>query len=146
MKAEAHVLLPAGQTEVWGSLIAWESQPGWMVDAERVGILTPEHEGTGVRVAVRTRVLGLPMFTEVLEVVEWDAPRRLVMAHRSFVRGTGQWALEPVAGVTNLRWTEELSLPIPVLGELLLALYRPVLTRLMRRSLENLRRGFLRKG
>ena len=55
-------------------------------------------------------------------------------------------SLEPVAGVTNLRWTEELWLPIPVLGELFLALYRPVLTRLMRRSLENLRRGLLRKG
>jgi hypothetical protein len=40
-----------------------------------------------------------------------------------------------------LVWTEELSLPIPLLGELALLVYRPLLRRLMRGGLESLRRS-----
>ena len=64
----------------------------------------------------------------------------MVMAHRSFVRGTGAWSLEAVDGSTRFTWTEELSLPIPLLGELALLVYRPFLRRVMRRSLANLQR------
>jgi hypothetical protein len=45
-----------------------------------------------------------------------------------------------VDGSTRFTWTEELSLPIPVLGELALLVYRPVLRRIMRRSLASLQR------
>jgi len=62
----------------------------------------------------------------------------MVMAHRSFVRGTGIWSLEPEDGGTRFTWTEELSLPIPLLGELALLVYRPFLRRLMRGSLSSL--------
>ena len=41
-------------------------------------------------------------------------------------------------GSTRFTWTEELSLPIPILGELALLVYRPFLRRLMRGSLANL--------
>jgi hypothetical protein len=85
-------------------------------------------------------MLHVPLFTEQLEVVRWDPPRTMVMAHRSFIRGTGTWSLEPVDGSTRFTWTEELSLPIPVLGELALLVYRPVLRRIMRRSLASLQR------
>jgi hypothetical protein len=64
----------------------------------------------------------------------------MVMAHRSFVRGTGTWSLEPVDRSTRFAWVEELSLPIPFLGELALLVYRPFLRRLMRGSLDNLQR------
>jgi len=63
-----------------------------------------------------------------------------VMAHRSFVRGTGTWSLERLDGATRFAWTEVLSLPIPLLGELALLVYRPFLRRLMRGSLANLQR------
>ena len=43
-------------------------------------------------------------------------------------------------GSTTFTWTEELSLPIPILGELALLVYRPFLRRLMRGSLANLQR------
>jgi hypothetical protein len=45
-----------------------------------------------------------------------------------------------VDGSTRFTWTEELSLPIPVLGELALLVYRPFLRGQMRRSLANLQR------
>jgi len=50
------------------------------------------------------------------------------------------WTLEPVDGSTRFTWTEVLSLPIPLLGELALLVYRPFLRQLMRGSLGNLQR------
>ena len=117
----------------------WERQPEWMVDAAWVRVLGHWREGVGARVAVRTRILGIPAFTEILEVTEWEPPRRLVMAHRGFVRGTGEWSLEPAeGGGTIFRWVEELRVPLPGLGELALLAYRPVMRRLMVRSVGNL--------
>jgi hypothetical protein len=110
-----------------------------MRDADDVRVLTAHREGAGVRLAVRTRVLGVPLFTEQLEVTLWDAPRRMVIAHRSVVRGVGTWSLRPDGGGTRLTWTEDVSLPVPLLGELALLAYRPVLQRLMRGALGSLR-------
>jgi hypothetical protein len=41
---------------------------------------------------------------------------------------------------TTFTWVEDLSLPVPVLGELALQAYRPFLRRLMRGALAGLRR------
>jgi hypothetical protein len=140
MRVEASRDISAVPERVWASIERWEDQSRWIRDAVWVRVLTPERGGLGVRVKVLNRVLLVPLFTEQLEVTGWDPPRRLVMAHRSFVRGTGIWSLRPADGGTRFTWTEELSLPIPVLGELALIVYRPVLRRLMRGSLANLQR------
>jgi carbon monoxide dehydrogenase subunit G len=138
MRVEAATFLAASPDEAWRVLLRWELQPRWMHDADSVRVLTTYREGKGVRIAVRTRVLGVPLFTEVLEVTAWDPPRSLALAHRGFVRGSGEWLLEPTAHGTRLRWREEISLPVPVLGELALRAYRPFMRWLMRRSLANL--------
>jgi hypothetical protein len=51
----------------------------------------------------------------------------------------GTWSLHPEGTGTRFVWTEELSLPVPLLGEVALLVYRPVLRRLMRGGLEALR-------
>lgn len=140
MRVEASRNLPAAPDRVWSMIERWEEQARWIRDAVWVRLLTHERTGAGARVEVMNRVLHVPLFTEQLEVVGWDPPRRMVMAHRSFVRGTGTWSLAPVDGSTTFTWTEELSLPIPILGELALLVYRPFLRRLMRGSLANLQR------
>jgi len=140
MRVEASRDISALPERVWASIERWEEQSRWIGDAVWVRVLTPERAGLGVRVRVLNRVLLVPLFTEQLEVTGWDPPRRLVMAHRSFVRGTGIWSLEQADGGTRFTWTEELSLPIPLLGELALLAYRPFLRRLMRGSLANLQR------
>ena len=140
MRVEASRDLPATPERVWEQIRRWEDQSRWIRDAVWVRVLTPEREGLGVRVKVLNRVLLVPLFTEQLEVMGWDPPRRIVMAHRSFVRGTGTWSLEPEDGGTRFTWTEELFLPIPFLGKLALLVYRPFLRRLMRGSLANLQR------
>jgi uncharacterized protein YndB with AHSA1/START domain len=140
MRVEASRDISAPPERVWASIERWEEQSRWIRDAVWVRVLTPERAGLGVRVRVLNRVLLVPLFTEQLEVTGWDPPRRMVMAHRSFVRGTGIWSLRPADGGTRFTWTEELSLPIPLLGELALLAYRPFLRRLMRGSLANLQR------
>jgi hypothetical protein len=62
------------------------------------------------------------------------------MAHRSFIAGTGTWELEPAGSGSRFRWTEDIALPVPVLGELALAAYRPIMRRLMSGSVAALRR------
>jgi uncharacterized protein YndB with AHSA1/START domain len=140
VRVEATMELAAPPDRVWDRIRRWEDQARWIRDAVWVRVLTTEREGVGARVKVLNRVLHVPLFAEQLEVVGWDPPRLMVMAHRSFVRGTGTWSLEPVNGSTRFTWTEELSLPIPLLGELALLVYRPFLRRLMRGSLANLQR------
>jgi uncharacterized protein YndB with AHSA1/START domain len=140
MRVEAFRDLAASPERVWSSIERWEEQSRWIRDAVWVRLLTPERAGVGARIEVLNRVLHVPLFTEQLEVVGWEPPRTMAMAHRSFVRGTGTWSLEPVDGSTRFTWTEELSLPIPVLGELALLVHRPFLRRQMRRSLANLQR------
>jgi hypothetical protein len=138
VSAQTELGLPLG--EAWRRLLAWEDQITWIGDAVSVRVLTSHRGGVGVIVAVRTRVLGVALLTDRLEVTVWDPPRRLVMAHRGPVRGVGEWLLQPVGGGTRFIWTEDLALPVPILGELLLLMYRPFMHRLMRGSLSNLKR------
>ena len=138
MRVRVEAVLPAPPAGVWAFLLDWERQAAWMHDADRVTVQSPNREGVGVRLAVRTRVVGIPLLTDHLEVVEWEPPHLMRLAHRRIVHGTGQWRLDPEPGGTRFAWTEELAIGVPVLGEAALLAYRPVLRRLMRRSLSNL--------
>jgi Polyketide cyclase / dehydrase and lipid transport len=132
--------LPVPPALAWVTLTDWERQATWMRDADSVLVEPGRRSGVGTRLAVRTRVLGLPVFTERLDVVVWEPPTRLVVAHRSFVHGTGEWALEPAGAGSRFRWTEDLSIARSALGRPALAAYRPFMRRLMQRSAINLRR------
>lgn len=138
MKVAAQAFLSVDTETAWRILLRWEDQARWMKDADSVRVLTARREGVGVRIAVKTRVLNVPLFTEQLEVTMWDPPRRLVLAHRNFVRGVGEWLLEPAEAGCSFAWSETLSLPVPLLGELALLVYRPFMRRLMRGALAGL--------
>lgn len=140
MRVSVETHLPAPLERAWQVLLSWEEQARWMKDADWVRVRSPHREGVGVRIGVKTRVLGVPLFVEELEVVEWDPPHRLVMAHRSFVRGSGEWRLRADGDGTWFAWTEDLSLPIPVLGEIALRVYRPFMRWLMRGAVDGLGR------
>ena len=140
MRVEASTDLPIPPERAWAFLTRWEDQVRWMKDADRVDLMTTRLEGVGVRLAVRTRVFGVPAFTEELEVTAWEPPSRLEIAHRSFLRGRGTWTFEGDATGTTFTWVEDVSIPVPLLGELALLVYRPFLRMLMRSALRGLRR------
>lgn len=139
MRVEASTHLPIPPEDAWRVLLLWEDQARWIRDADSVRVVSPHREGPGVRIAVKNRVLNVPLFTEVLEVTGWEPPRRLEMTHRSFVRGVGTWELAAEGSVSRFTWVEDLSLPVPVLGELALLVYRPFMRHLMRGAMRDLR-------
>jgi hypothetical protein len=146
VRVEAETILPAAPDRAWAVLTDWERQPEWMRDAGSVRVLTPAREGVGVRIAVKTRVFRVPLFTEVLEVVEWHPPGRLAVRHMGFVRGIGEWRFDRDGAGTRYRWIEDLSLPVPLIGELALIVYRPFMRRLMRDAVDDLRRSLAAAG
>ena len=117
----------------------WERQADWMLDADRVRVVSAHREGVGVRLVVRTRILGIAAFDEPMEVVGWDPPHRLEIRHGRVVLGLGVWALEPVEGGTRFTWSEDVRLRVPLVGGLAAWCYRPVMWMLMGRAQTSLR-------
>ena len=117
-----------------------------MLDADRVEVVSAHREGVGVRLAVRTRILGLPAFTEPMEVIGWEPPRRLVLRHGGLITGEGTWTLSPEPGGTLFVWVEHVRLRLPVVGEAAARLYAPALRWLMRRAAAGLRAAVIASG
>lgn len=146
MRIERDIVLLAAVEPVWASLVDWERQASWMHDAEQVRVVSAVREGVGTILVVKTRVLNVPLFSERLEVVAWEPPTMLRIAHRSFIVGMGEWRLKPTEGGTLFTWTEDLALPLPLLGELALWVYRPFMRRLMSASMDDFRRHVISAG
>jgi carbon monoxide dehydrogenase subunit G len=146
MRVEREIVLPTTSDEAWSVLVDWERQADWMLDADRVEVVSESREGIGVRLAVKTRLFGVPAFTEPMEVVAWDPPRRLAIRHGSAVAGMGVWDLLPVAGGTRFLWVEDIRLQVPLVGELAARVYRPVMRKLMGRAQSSLRRHIIAIG
>jgi hypothetical protein len=146
MRVECEVVIPVPPDEAWAALVDWEAQPRWMQDAARVDVLSESREGVGARLSVKTRVLGIPTFTERLEVVAWEPPSLLRIAHRRFIRGEGTWRIDSITEGARFTWIEEVSLPGGRIGELALVAYRPFMLRLMRRSMAGLRGTLISAG
>ena len=139
MRVTTVEVLNAPQEHVWDVLTDWERQASWMPDVAWIRVLSPERQ-LNARMAVRTKVFGVPLLTDSFHVVVWDRPRRLVVRHVGLVRGSGEWLLDRRGHRTWFRWTEDLMLPIPVIGALVLRAYRSVLRWTFLRSVRSLRR------
>jgi hypothetical protein len=146
VRVERTVDLPCGIDEAWAVLTLWERQADWMLDADEVVVRSAEREGVGVRLDVRTRLFQIPAFVEPMEVVAWDPPTSLEIAHGGAVRGRGRWSLQPVVGATRFTWTEDVALAIPVVGALAAAIYAPVMRALMGRAQRGLRALIIASG
>jgi carbon monoxide dehydrogenase subunit G len=140
MKLQESAVLPATPERVWELLVDWERQLSWMPDVAWVRRIGSEGE-MGAHLAVRTKVFGIPLTTDLIRVTGWEPPRRLAVQHEGFVQGAGEWWLEDQGdGRTRFTWIEELRLPPPILGEVALRIYSLWQRRMLRRSILNLRR------
>ena len=139
MKVPTVSVLNAPPEHVWNILTDWEGQALWMPDVAWIRVVGPERE-LNARIAVRTKVFGIPLITDRLKVAVWEPPRRLVVRHLGLVRGTGEWRLDPVRERTRFEWIEDVTLDVPWIGRLALSFYAPVLRWTLRRSVANLRR------
>jgi uncharacterized protein YndB with AHSA1/START domain len=133
---EERVAVAAPPQVVWEALTDWEGQSGWMVATTVTA--DPDGHRVGERLTAVTRVAGVG-FSDPMEVVRWDPPRRVDVAHLGrVVRGTGTFAVEPAPGGAWCVWAEDLHLPLGPLGRFGFALLRPAFQLMLRRSLRRL--------
>ncbi len=138
MKVTTAAVLNAPPERVWNVLTDWEGQLSWMPDVAWIRVIGPDRE-LNARIAVRTKVLGVPFVTDKLKVISWEPPRRLVVRHLGLVRGTGEWRLDRSGDGTRFSWIEDITLEVPLIGELALSVYEPMLRWIHRRAITNLR-------
>jgi carbon monoxide dehydrogenase subunit G len=137
MKSEDSIVLAAPPERVWEVLSDWTRYAEWMPDVAWVRPLVARR-GRGLRLLVRTRVFGLPVANDVMEVTEWQPPTRLGIRHTGVVSGPAEWRLDRTREGTRFVWSEDVRLAIPVFGELALRAYWPWQRRMFRRSMLNL--------
>lgn len=135
------VEVPAPIEDVWRELADLPAHVEWMADARRIDFRSSATSGPGTLMAVETR-LGPLRTTDLIEVVAWEPPRRMQVAHRGTVSGKGEFLLEPTASGTRVTWRESLRFPWFLGGSLGERLARPILRRSWRQNLARFRRRF----
>lgn len=135
------VFIRASPERVWEVAADLPRQGDWMADVHELRVTGDKREGAGAVVEVRSRLFGLPLVRDVMEVETWDPPRELSVRHRGRFSGSGRFLLRPAGEGTVFLWDEEFRPPLGPLGEFAFALVvGPHLRRVFGRSLENLRR------
>jgi hypothetical protein len=125
---------------VWEELRHLDRHVEWMDDAEAIRFLDGQQQGVGTRIECDTRV-GRFRSRDVMVVTEWDPERALSVAHHGRVTGLGRMTLRRRrGGATRVCWDEQISFPWYLGGPVTGLAAWPVLRRLWRRDLANLRR------
>ena len=78
-----------------------------------------------------------------MQITEWEPSRRMGVRHVGLVTGTGVMTLQPLGRPperrTRFTWTEQLSFPMWMAGPVGATVAEPVMTRMWRQSLRNLK-------
>lgn len=120
---------------VFVAMTDWEHQDDWMLGTT-VRATHAGGQGVGGRFEARTG-LGPIGFLDPMEITAWDPPWRCDVRHLGrLVRGTGSFRVEQLAAHrSRFVWSEQLDLPLGLLGRLGWVLVRPVFAAGVRRSL-----------
>ena len=131
-EATARVEVAAPAEEVWAAMTDWSRQHEWMVGT-RVYVVAGDGRSVGSRLLGCTGLLDIG-FVDLLEITVWEPPRRCRVRHLGkLLRGWAEFAVEPSAGGSVVRWTERLDLPLALLSPLLVVGMRASLRRLAAR-------------
>ncbi len=134
------VVVDAPVEAVWAAVVDWERQDEWMLGT-RVRVVGGRSEGMGARLEAVTGVGPLAV-TDPMVVTEWEPPNRCVVRHTGpVVRGIGVFEVLALPhGRSRFVWTEELDLPLGLLGRAGWSLVRPAMVAGVRTSLRRLAR------
>ena len=140
-RLDVGIFIRASPERVWQVAADLPRQGDWMADVHRLRVTSEQKEGVGTVVEVTSRLFGLPLVRDVMEVTAWEPPRELAVTHRGRFTGRGRFFLKPALDGTVFLWDEEFRPPLGPLGEAAFAtVVRAHLRRVFWRSLENLRR------
>jgi hypothetical protein len=124
--------------EVWRVIEDVRSHVGWMEDAVAIRLTGPRTTGVGTTFECDTKV-GPFRLLDRMEVTEWTARRSMGIRHQGLVTGSGRFTLRRRRGGTLFTWEERLRVPLWAGGALGGAVAKPVLRRVWRRNLANLK-------
>jgi hypothetical protein len=138
---EVRRFIAAQRQRVWDVLADIERQGDWMVDIRRLEIVSEQKSGLGVVMHVTSGLFGLPVVKDVMEVMCWEPPFLMAVAHKGSFTGIGEFRLEERSGGTMFVWFEDVRPPLGKAGEIAFKLVLgPYLRRVFERSLANLAR------
>jgi hypothetical protein len=134
------VIIGAPVEAVWAAVVSWDQQAEWMLGT-RVRVVGDRADGLGTRLEAVTGAGPLAL-VDPLVVTEWEPPNRCVLRHTgSLVRGQGIFEVFALPdGRSRFVWTEELDLPLGMLGRAGWPLARPAILAGVRASLRRLAR------
>jgi hypothetical protein len=110
-----------------------------MDDAIAIRFTSRQREGVGTTFECDTRV-GPFRLVDRMEVTEWRARRAIGIRHTGLVTGRGRFVLARHRRGTRFTWEERLRFPWWLGGAVGGTVAKPVLRRVWRGNLENLRR------
>jgi hypothetical protein len=126
----------AAPETVFAAATDWDRQREWMLGTT-VRVLRGDGRSIGSELEAVTGI-GSAGVTDRMRVTVWDAPWRCEMRHLGrVVRGIGIFAVQPRGRhAATFEWTEQLELPLGVLGAAGWPLIRPLFSWGLRWSLD----------
>ena len=136
IRVEETILAPP--ETVWATIEDISTHVRWMEDAVAISFTSATRSGVGAAFDCETKV-GPFRLTDRMVVTEWDPPRTMGIRHAGVVGGVGRFVLRPAPGATSFAWQEDLVFPAWMGGELGGRAAAPMLRRVWRRNLANLK-------
>lgn len=132
---EVTVDIQATTQHVWDAITNWTAQDKWMLGTR----VTPVHgdgKDIGGQIEAFTGIWKIG-FLDTMEITRWDPPHRCDVIHTGrVVRGTGTFAVSALSAQTSrFVWSEDLDLPLGIIGKIGFWLMKPLFVAGVRQSL-----------
>lgn len=120
---------------VWDAITDWPRQGEWMLGTW-VAQTSPGENQVGTTIAAFTGV-GRLGFLDTMTITTWNPPHVCDVIHTGrVVRGTGRFEVQEVdASNSKFIWSEDLKLPLGLIGQFGFAFVQPLFVAGIRRSL-----------
>lgn len=124
---------------VWRAVEDLATHVEWMEDAVAIRFTSSRRAGVGTTFDCETKV-GPFRLTDRMVVTEWAPGRAIGVRHEGLVTGTGRFTVRRARrGRTRFAWEERLVYPWWLGGPVGALASKPILKRIWRRSLHNLK-------
>ena len=136
--------IDASPRRVWRAIEDVRTHVQWMEDAVAIRVTDGPVGRGGRRGGVGTTfecdtAVGPFRLLDRMEITEWKAGRSMGIRHAGLVTGSGRFTLRRRNGGTQFTWEERLRFPLWAGGPVGGLLAKPVLRRVWRRNLANLK-------
>lgn len=139
MRVEQKLVIEAPRATIWEVISDGKRYRDFMADAELWEVVGDKSSGLGARWAIRLRVGSAPV-GGLVEITEFDEPKNLAFNAITGVATRGRWRLrERRPGLTEVEFRLSYQSPGGLLGLVADRVSGPLVGRILKRSLRNLR-------